>query len=44
MTYELCAGKIPNYALIAEFTGTLLFQFMGGAAAVNAASTGRRRY
>jgi hypothetical protein len=42
ISLNLCnTGKIPNYALIAEFTGTLLFQFMGGAAAVNAASTGR---
>ena len=33
-------GKIPTYALIAEFVGTLLFQFMGGGAALNAASAG----
>lgn len=36
----LHAAGVPTHAVVAEFIGTLLFQFIGGGAAANAVSTG----
>jgi hypothetical protein len=35
-----CAGNIPQYCVVAEFVGMMMYAFIGGGAGVNAASSG----